>query len=91
MKMSDLANVLQATIKVAGDREVTFIDESTGEIRYVEAVSFDSTGECIMLEHIDYQEKKLADQLALFDNLTEEQKVLFANAVLENLMEEIWG
>lgn len=91
MKMSDLANVLQATIAVSGDREVTFIDEGTGEIRYVEAISFDSDGEYMMLEHIDFQEKKLADQLAMFDSLADEQKKLFANAVLENIMEELWG
>lgn len=61
MKMVDLANLLLETAKVHGNREVILVEEGTGEVRYVEAISFDSTGDHIMLEHIDYEEKKMVD------------------------------
>lgn len=61
MKMVELANLLLATAQVHGNREVTLVEEGTGEVRYVEAISFDSTGDNIMLEHIDYEEKKMVD------------------------------
>ena len=63
MKMTHLAKLLIETAKVYGDREVAIIDETLGEIRYVEAMSFDSVSDKIYLEHINEEEKALVEKM----------------------------
>ncbi len=63
MRMTELATMLMETAKVYGDMEVALMEEGTGEIRYVEAISFDTNGTTVMLEHIDYGEKMLVEKL----------------------------
>jgi hypothetical protein len=56
MKMIDLANLLLVTAATYGDREVVLIEEGTGEVRYVEGISFDSRGQTIEIEHLGFGE-----------------------------------
>lgn len=92
MKMTELANLLMMTAQVHGDREVALVEEGTGEVRYVEGLSFDQNGEYVHLEHLGYDDMTLVAQIneiekALGDVGTEE----LAMAVLENLMKEMFG
>ena len=66
MKMRNLAIMLLETAEQYGDREVVLLEEGTGEIRYVEGISFDSNGDTIQIEHLSYGEKKLAEQMEEF-------------------------
>lgn len=66
MKMRNLAIMLLETAEQYGDREVVLMNEETGEIRYVEGISFDSNGDTIQIEHLSYGEKKLAEQMEEF-------------------------
>ena len=66
MKMRNLAIMLLQTAEEYGDREVVLMNEETGEIRYVEGISFDSNGDTIQIEHLSYGEKKLAEQMEEF-------------------------
>jgi hypothetical protein len=61
MKMTALAEMLLATAEKYGDREVTLMEEGTGEIRFVAGISFDTSGDSpILLEHLSFQERELA-------------------------------
>ena len=66
MKMRNLAIMLLQTAEEYGNREVVLMNEETGEIRYVEGISFDSKGDTIQIEHLSYGEKKLAEQMEEF-------------------------
>lgn len=66
MKMRNLAIMLLETAEQYGDREVVLMNEETGEIRYVEGISFDSNGDTIQIEHLSYGEKKLAEEMEEF-------------------------
>lgn len=54
MKASALIETLTATIAIYGDREMDFIEEGTGEIRYVVGISFDTKGDTYEIEHLGY-------------------------------------
>lgn len=56
MKMTDLANLLLLTAEVHGDREVVLIEEGTGEVRYVEGISFNVPGQTVEIEHVGFGE-----------------------------------
>ena len=72
MKMTDLAKMLLATAEKYGDREVTLMEEGTGEIRYVAGISFDTAGDSpILLEHLSAQERELA---MFFDSCEDEDE-----------------
>lgn len=89
MKMTELANLLMMTAQVHGDREVALVEEGTGEVRYVEGLSFDQNGEYVHLEHLGY------DDMTLVAQINEIEKALgteeLAMAVLESLMKEMFG
>jgi phosphotransferase system HPr-like phosphotransfer protein len=72
MTMTNLAHLLLETAKQYGDREVTLVEEGTGEIRYVEAISFDSKGDTIELEHVGYDEKVMIEQLNALEEACDE-------------------
>lgn len=80
MKMSELVNMMVQTMEVYGDREVTVMNEETGEILYVEGMSFDTTGADVLLETVSYGEKMMIDRFAEIEqemeNLATEQFVL---------------
>lgn len=88
MKMTELANLLMMTAEVHGDREVALVEEGTGEVRYVEGLSFDQNGEYVHLEHLGY------DDMTLVAQINEIEKALgteaLAMAVLESLMKEMF-
>lgn len=64
MTMTNLAHLLLETAKQYGDREVTLVEEGTGEIRYVQGISFDASGsDVIEIEHVGYEEMCLIEQL----------------------------
>ncbi len=54
MKASDLITLLAKTIAHHGDRELVFVEEGTGEIRYLVGISFDVPGQTYELEHCGY-------------------------------------
>lgn len=41
MTMTELANTMLQMVEVIGDRKVNFIEEETGDTRYVAGISFD--------------------------------------------------
>lgn len=63
MKMSELVKMMVETMETYGDREVTVMNEETGEILYVEGMSFDTTGTDVLLETVSYGEKMMIDRL----------------------------
>ena len=56
MTMTSLANLLLLTAAAHGDREVVLIEEGTGEVRYVEGISFDVPGQTVEIEHVGFGE-----------------------------------
>lgn len=52
MTMTNLANLLLLTAAEHGDREVVLIEEGTGEIRYVDGISFEDPGQTIEIKHV---------------------------------------
>lgn len=80
MKMSELVSMMVETMETYGDREVTVLNEETGEILYVEGMSFDTTGADVLLETVSYGDKLMIDRLAQIEeemeNLATEQFVL---------------
>lgn len=80
MRMSELVNMMVETMETYGDREVTVMNEETGEILYVEGMSFDTTGTDVLLETVSYGEKLMIDRMAQIEeemeNLATEQFVL---------------
>lgn len=80
MRMSELVNMMVETMETYGDREVTVMNEETGEILYVEGISFDTTGTDVLLETVSYREKLMIDRMAQIEeemeNLATEQFVL---------------
>lgn len=79
MKMRNLAIMLLETAEQYGDREVVLMNEETGEIRYVEGISFDNNGDTIQIEHLSYGEKKLAEEMEEFIEYNED----FSPSVVE--------
>lgn len=63
MKMRNLAIMLLQTAEQYGDREVVLMEEGTGEIRYVEGISFDAKGDTISIEHLGYSDMLLAKEM----------------------------
>jgi hypothetical protein len=63
MKMSAMVEMMLQTMAIHGDREVTVMNEETGEILYVEGMSFDVPGTDILLETVSYGEKKMIEKL----------------------------
>lgn len=80
MKMSELVKMMVETMETYGDREVTVMNEETGEILYVEGMSFDTTGTDVLLETVSYGEKLMIDRMAQIEeemeNLATEQFML---------------
>ena len=80
MRMSELVNMMVETMETYGDREVTVMNEETGEILYVEGMSFDTAGTDVLLETVSYGEKLMIDRMAQIEeemeNLATEQFVL---------------
>lgn len=80
MKMSALVNIMVQTMETYGDREITVLNEETGEILYVEGMSFDTTGTDVLLETVSYGDKVMIDRLTEIEeemeNLATEQFVL---------------
>lgn len=92
MKMTELANLLMMTAETLGDREVAFVEEGTGEVRYVEGLSFDQGSEYVHLEHLGYDDMTLVAQINEIEKeLGELGTEELAKAVLENLMKEVFG
>lgn len=82
MKMSTMVEMMLQTMAVHGDREVTVMNEETGEILYVEGMSFDVPGTDVLLETVSYGEKLMIEKLNELEeelaDLSEEQlRVLF--------------
>lgn len=77
MRMSELVKMMVETMETYGDREVTVMNEETGEILYVEGMSFDTTGTDVLLETVSYGEKLMIDRMAQIEeemeNLATEQ------------------
>lgn len=63
MRMSELVNMMVQTMETYGDREVTVLNEDTGEILYVEGMSFDTTGKDVLLETVSYGEKLMIETM----------------------------
>lgn len=63
MRMSELVNMMVQTMETYGDREVTVLNEDTGEILYVEGMSFDTTGTDVLLETVSYGEKLMIETM----------------------------
>jgi hypothetical protein len=61
MKMSELANLLVNAIAEVGDREIGFVEEGTGEVRYLVGLSISQSD--AMLEHVSYGEMQMIKQL----------------------------
>lgn len=80
MRMSELVKMMVETMETYGDREVTVMNEETGEILYVEGMSFDTTGTDVLLETVSYGEKLMIDRMAQIEeemeNLATEQFML---------------
>lgn len=69
MKITELISLLAEVVGTFGDKEVTFINEETGEVRYVVAVSGTVDGSAIELEHVSYGEKQFIDLLNLAEEI----------------------
>lgn len=81
MKMSTMIEMMLQTMAVHGDREVTVMNEETGEILYVEGMSFDVPGTDVLLETVSYGEKLMIEKLnkleAELADFSEEQLRVF--------------
>lgn len=90
MKMTELAKLLTMTAEEFGDREVSFMEDCTGEIRHVVGLSFNPEDKEVMLEHLGWSEYTLAQQLDELERrgVTDEQ---VAMEILGNLMKEVFG
>ena len=81
MRMSTMVEMMLQTMAVHGDREVTVMNEETGEILYVEGMSFDVPGTDVLLETVSYGEKLMMEKLneleAELADLSEEQLRVF--------------
>lgn len=79
MRMSEMMNLMAQAIEVCGDVEVTVCDESTGEIKYVEGISFNG-GDEVLLETVSYGEKQLIERISEIndemESLSKEQFIL---------------
>lgn len=63
MRMSELVNMMVETMETYGDREVTVLNEDTGEVLFVEGMSFDTTGADVLLETVSYEEKLMIETM----------------------------
>ena len=73
MTMTNLAHLLLETAKQYGDREVTLVEEGTGEIRYVQGISFDVSGSNVIeIEHVGYEEMCLIEKLNALEEACDE-------------------
>lgn len=81
MRMSTMVEMMLQTMAVHGDREVTVMNEETGEILYVEGMSFDVPGTDVLLETVSYGEKVMIEKLNALEaelaDLSEEQLRVF--------------
>ena len=81
MRMSTMVEMMLQTMAVHGDREVTVMNEETGEILYVEGMSFDVPGTDVLLETVSYGEKLMIEKLNELEtelaDLSEEQLRVF--------------
>ena len=77
MRMSALIKILEQTMEVYGDRVVTTLDTDTGEIRYVDSVSFDSCDCEITLESISWEDKKMQERMHRIEMEIEQDKMKF--------------
>ena len=69
MRITELISLLAEVVGTFGDREVVFINEETGEVRYIVAVSGTSDGSTLELEHVSYGEKQFIDLLNLAEEI----------------------
>ena len=56
MKISEMIAMMAQVMADHGDKEVVFVNDETGEIRYAIGISVE--GEMAQVEHISYGEKK---------------------------------
>ncbi len=56
MMISELIQTLTHVLANYGDKAVTLINDSTGEVRYVESVSVSDWADEVMLDHVSYGE-----------------------------------
>lgn len=70
MKMSELANLLVNAIAEVGDREIGFVEEGTGEVRYLVGLSISQND--AMLEHISYGEMQLIEKMDKLNAMSDE-------------------
>jgi hypothetical protein len=69
MLATELISLLAEVVGQVGDREITLVNEETGEVRYVVAISCDINGSALELEHVSFEEKQFIDLMNLAEHL----------------------
>jgi hypothetical protein len=68
MKISEMIAMLAEVMADHGDKEVVFVNDETGEIRYAIGMTVDS--QLVAIDHISYGEKvEIETATAIFDFL----------------------
>lgn len=72
MKISEMIGMLAEVMAVHGDKEVCFVNDETGEIRYACGVTVTEGCDEIMVDHISYGEKQEIEMgLAMMEAMAE--------------------
>lgn len=65
MKISEMIGMLAMIMAEHGDKDVAFVNDATGEIRYIAGVTVTEGCDEILLDHIDYGEACAVEALAM--------------------------
>ncbi len=57
MKISEMIAMLAEVMADHGDKEVVFVNDATGEIRYAMGMTVDVASDMVIVDHISYGEK----------------------------------
>ena len=69
MKISEMIAMLAEVMADHGDKEVVFVNDETGEIRY--AMGMTVEGDMVAIDHISYGEKAEIEAVCAFAELME--------------------
>lgn len=58
MKISEMIAMLAEVMADHGDKEVVFVNDATGEIRYAMGMTVDVASDMVIVDHISYGEKQ---------------------------------
>lgn len=69
MLISEMIGMLAQVLADFGDKEVTLVNEETGEVRYAIGISVQPESSSIEIEHLSYGEYEMVQQLNAFEEM----------------------